>query len=46
MDSGSVVLFDYEDLNIKGTYNLGKNQPSCIKSLKNTANCNRFFVRH
>lgn len=34
MENGSVVLFDYHDLEILSTYNLGKNKPSCIETIK------------
>jgi len=47
MESGYVVLFDYEDLSIKGTYNLGPSKPSCIKSFKNSSKYpNRFLIHH
>jgi hypothetical protein len=40
-------LFDFEDLNIKSTYNLGASRPSCIKSFKESPkNLNKFLIQH
>jgi hypothetical protein len=47
MDCGSIVLFDFEDLNIKSTYNLAASHPTCIKAFKdNQKNSNRFLIHH
>ena len=46
MESGSVVLFDFNDLNIKSTHNLGRSRPSCIKAFKNSKYSNRFLIHH
>lgn len=47
MQCGSVVLFDFEDLDIKSTHNLGASRPSCIKSFKEgKKNRNKFLIHH
>jgi hypothetical protein len=47
MDCGSIILFDFDDLNIKSTYNLAASRPTCIKAFKdNPKNLNRFLIHH
>lgn len=44
MDCGAVYLFDYEDLTILSTHNMGpSSHPTCIQSFLSS---NRFLIRH